>query len=610
MKPVIVTTSWDDGHKLDLKLAEMLKRYGIGATFYVSPQTAEFSIDERLTAEEIRHIAQDFEIGAHTMTHPHLGNLNATAARWEIVTSKEVLEFITGKPVSSFCYPYGDYTQETKRLVQEAGFSSARSVKRFMTHSSDQMAIGTSVDTFDHRGDGIFSVLRLCGRRPWQVCRLHRWDNLAKVMFAQARERGEVFHLWGHSHEIEAHNCWRRLEAFLTWLREQPDVVYVCNADVPLRPPKLLITASYFKPHSGGLEEYAYQIAKGLQDNKGWRVAVVASGDKDEVSMSNYQGVKVYYLPYRLTLSNTPFGFGWRRGLKRIISDERPDVIVAHAPLPGMLDVAVGRAKKIPFVVTYHYGTMLKGRRMPDLLVRCYEKLLLPRALRKARAIICASEFVQRSEIIAPYSGKSIVINPSVDTNFFRPRSQKVHGHRIMHVGGLKVGEEHKGLEISLRVTAELKKKYPDVHLAVVGNGDKQARYEALAEYLGVASQVEFCGRLDGQELLAAYQSANVVITPSRREVFGMVLVEAMACGVPVVASAVEGIPDVVDDGEVGFLIEPDDVSGFAGEISRLFDDVALWMHVSENARRIAVAREYTWPRQVERTAELLQALI
>ena len=610
MKPVIVTTSWDDGHKLDLKLAEMLKRYGIRGTFYISPQTLEFPVDERLSAEEIRQLAQDFEIGAHTMTHPHLSRLDATDARREIVASKKALEFITGKPVSSFCYPYGDYSEETKRLVREAGFSCARSVKRFMTDSPDRLATGTSVDTFDHRVDGMVSVLRLCGSRPWQVSRLRRWDNLAKVMFAQARERGEVFHLWGHSHEIEANNCWGRLEAFLTWLREQPDVSYVCNADVPPRPPKLLVTASYFKPRSGGVAEYAYRIAKGLQDDKGWQVAVVASGNKEEVRTSSYQGVKVYYLPHRLLLSNTPFGFGWRGALKRIISIERPNVIVAHGPVPGMIDVTVGRAKKIPFVVTYHLTSMRKGRRMPDLLIRPYEKVLLPRALRKARAIICASGFVQRSEIIAPYFGKSAVITPSVDTNFFRPRSQKVHGHRIMHVGGLNTGEEHKGLEISLRVTAELRRKYPDVHLTVVGNGDKQARYEALAEHLGVASQIEFCGRLGGQELLAAYQSANVLITPSRREVFGMVLVEAMACGVPVVASAVDGIPALVDDGEVGFLIEPDDVSGFAGKISELFDDAVLWMHVSENARRVAVAREYTWPRQVERTAELLQALI
>jgi glycosyltransferase involved in cell wall biosynthesis len=442
------------------------------------------------------------------------------------------------------------------------------------------------------------------------VCCLHRWDNLAKVMFAQGQAERGWLSLMGSFTRDRAHSYWGRLKVFLTWFSQQRDGIYVCDADVPPRPPKLLITAPYFKPRSGGLEEYAYQIAKGLQETKGWEVTVVASGDKDEVRMSGYQGIKVYYLPYRLTLSNTPFGFGWRGALKRIISTERPDVIVAHGPVPGMLDVAVGRAKKRPFVVTYHSGSMVKGRLIADLLIKCYEKVLLPRALRKARLIICASRFVQRSEMIAPHFDKTTVINPSVDTDFFRPRSQRVHGHRIMHVGGLKVGEEYRGLDISLQVTAELRKMYPDVHLMVAGNGDKQVHYEAVAEQLGVASHVKFCGRLGPNELLAVYQSANVLITPSRKEAFGMALIEAMACGVPVVASAAEGIPDVVDDGEVGFLIEPGDVSGFVAGISKLFDDPALWMHVSENARRTAVARENTWPRQVERTAEILRALI
>ena len=143
----------------------------------------------------------------------------------------------------------------------------------------------------------MLSILGLCGNRPWRAVRLRRWDNLAKEIFAQARERGEVFHLWGHSREIEAHNDWQRLEDFLAWLGGQ-DIVSVCNADVPIQPPRLLVTAPYFKPRSGGLEEYTYQIAKGLQDNRKWQVAVVASGSSGGVATGKYQGLKVYHLPY------------------------------------------------------------------------------------------------------------------------------------------------------------------------------------------------------------------------------------------------------------------------------------------------------------------------
>jgi len=610
MNPVTITTSWDDGHKLDLKLARMLKRHDIKATFYISPQAGGFPSAQRLTAADIRHLAQDFEIGAHTMTHPRLSQVDAATAWREITTSKETLERITGRPVSSFCYPYGDYSQETKRLVRAAGFSSARSIRRFVTRSSDQMAVGTSVDVFDHRRDGMLSVLRLCDRRPWRVFSLRRWDNLGKVMFAQARDRGEVFHLWGHSHEIEAHNLWQRLEEFLGWLREQPDAIFACNADVPVPPPRLLVASPYFKPRGGGLEEYAYQIAKGLQDNLHWRVAVVTSGHKEEVKADHYQGLKIYRLAYKLKLSNTPLGLGWSRALRHIVALERPDLIVAHSPVPGMLEVAARRAKKTPFVVTYHFGSLRTGNGRLDMLARCYERLVLPHVLRKAKMVICASSFVQHSALLAPYADKTVVIHPSVDTDLFKPGSPRERGHRILHLGGLKTGERHKGLETSLRVTAELRREYRDVCLAVVGDGDRQSYFAALAEQLGIGSHVDFRGRLAGEDLVAAYQAADVVLTPSRRESFGMVLVEAMACGVPVVASAVDGIPDVVQDGESGFLAEPDDLPGFARKIRELFDDAELSERFGQNGRRCTVMCLPTWARQVERTAEILGPLL
>ncbi len=608
MKPVIVTTSWDDGHKCDIRLASLLRKYGVGGTFYICPKTREFPAAERLTPDEIRELAGEFEIGAHTMTHPHLSRLDADAAREEINRSKEVLERIVGQPLRSFCYPYGDHSDETKRLVREAGFASARSINRFTTRSADQLAIGTSVDTYDHLRDGMLSVLRLCRRRPWQIFRMRRWDNLAKAMFAQARERGEVFHLWGHSREIDMHNDWVRLEEFLAWLSEQPDVVFAGNSDVPLAAPRALITAPYFKPHSGGLEEYSYRIAKGLQDTAGWQVTVVTSGSKPDAGTGDFQGVRVHRLPYWLTLSNTPLGFRWRRRLKQIIAAERPDVIVAHAPVPGMIEVTARQAKKTPFVVTYHYGSMLKGRRLTDPVIRFYERFLLPPLMRKARGVIAISTFVQRSDPVRPYISKSVVINPGVDTSLYTAGPPGKTGHTLMHMGGLKSGEEHKDLPTSLRVTAELTNRYPDMRLMVVGNGNRQDYFARMADELGIGERVEFRGRLAGRDLLAAYHEADVLITPSRVESFGMVLVEAMASGLPVVASSVGGISEVVADGESGFLVEPGNVTAFAGKVSELFDDAALRARFTENGRRAAMARD--WASQVEVTAQFLKSVI
>ena len=110
MKTAVLTTSWDDGHRYDVRLARMLKEHGLGATFYVAPQNQEFAKQDLLTSQEIRDISRDFEIGAHSMTHCRLPTISEQQAEKEIVESKAVLEQVTGREIKAFCYPGGAYT--------------------------------------------------------------------------------------------------------------------------------------------------------------------------------------------------------------------------------------------------------------------------------------------------------------------------------------------------------------------------------------------------------------------------------------------------------------------------------------------------------------------
>jgi glycosyltransferase involved in cell wall biosynthesis len=270
-----------------------------------------------------------------------------------------------------------------------------------------------------------------------------------------------------------------------------------------------------------------------------------------------------------------------------------------------MLDVTATAVKRIPLVITYHFGSMVKGYGKGDVLIRWYERLFLPHVFRKARGIICSSVFVRRSPGMHSFNNKAIVVNPGVDTDRFKPLPKKKAGHRIMHVGGLKSGEEYKGLETSLRAMAELKPKYPDVQLAVVGNGERQPYYEKMAAQLGITTGVKFYGRLAGQELVEAYQASDVLLLPSHAESFGMVIIEAMACGVPVVASGIDGTPEVVRANETGFLVEPDDILGFAKGVSTFFDDRMLAKQFSQASRRVAV-ETYQWVDKVATTGNYL----
>jgi peptidoglycan/xylan/chitin deacetylase (PgdA/CDA1 family) len=223
MKKVIVTTSWDDGHVLDVKLAELLRRYGIAGTFYIAPENREIAPDKRLDKRRVRSLAEHFEIGAHTMTHSKLSHVGDASAYHEIAASKKVLEDWSGKHVTSFCYPSGDHLPKHEQMVKSAGFSLARTVERFRIDvGTDPFALPTTVHAYRHWSD--ISLLLSRG--------YFNWDDLAISLFERAAIAGGVFHLWGHSWEIEKNNDWRRLERVLGHIAHRSEIDYVPNKDL------------------------------------------------------------------------------------------------------------------------------------------------------------------------------------------------------------------------------------------------------------------------------------------------------------------------------------------------------------------------------------------
>lgn len=229
---VQVTTSWDDGHVLDVRLSELLEKHAMTGTFYVSPDNVEFPPEERLSEDAIRHLAEKHEIGAHTLTHRHLTRLSDEEARTEIHESKRVLERTIGIPVVSFCYPAGRYAKRHATMVREAGYRFARTVKRFMFRAHDPFEAPTTIHTYDHWSD-VWGVVKLSRGNPITFFSLYRrWDLQAMRLFDRALVRGGVFHLWGHSWELAENNGWERLESVLQYIHGRSGVAYLRNCDI------------------------------------------------------------------------------------------------------------------------------------------------------------------------------------------------------------------------------------------------------------------------------------------------------------------------------------------------------------------------------------------
>lgn len=227
-RPSIVTTSWDDGHPLDLRLADLLSRYGLAATFYVPRESGRPAMD----SAEIRSLSAQFEIGAHTLDHRALDQLNDDAARQQMSGSRDWIQQITGRPCQALCFPAGKFHPRQLSLVREAGFRSARTVQLLSTDFPRQIEglalLSTSVQAFPHSP---LTYLRnaLKRRSLGNLVRAralfyrHDWRELALRLLWQTLHRGGVFHLWGHSWEIEEQHEWERLEELLAVIAKNRD---------------------------------------------------------------------------------------------------------------------------------------------------------------------------------------------------------------------------------------------------------------------------------------------------------------------------------------------------------------------------------------------------
>jgi peptidoglycan/xylan/chitin deacetylase (PgdA/CDA1 family) len=230
----MVTTSWDDGHQLDTKLALVLDELGFAGTFYVSPQSAEIPAEKRISGATLRDLAGRFEIGSHTLTHPHLTRLSLKNAASEIRLGNEALQDVLGQPVTSFCYPYGAYRAQHVELVRTAGFLVARTIRRFRTGAAaDPLQMGTTTHAARYLADG-WPVARR-SRTARQACAMWgNWDVLARKLFQETRAGGGVYHLWGHSWEIQKNDDWSRLRSLLRYIADH-DVTFVTNGELAER---------------------------------------------------------------------------------------------------------------------------------------------------------------------------------------------------------------------------------------------------------------------------------------------------------------------------------------------------------------------------------------
>ena len=257
-----VTTSWDDGDSADRKLAELLHSKGIRGTFYVPIHYRDRSLEH----SELRTLASaGFEIGAHGLSHRPLCGLPPHSLARDVQSCKQVLEDVLGTQVEMFCYPRGRYDANVVRGLREAGYRGARTVRMLRTNPAfEPFEMPTTLQAFPHAP---FTYLKNVARAPSfeglqsllvRLPLVRSWLELGKRLFDSVVENGGVWHLIGHSREIEELGLWNDLREMLDYVSQRDGVSYVPNgALLPPRPSPRGVRGGVATGNSGDMNRAA-----------------------------------------------------------------------------------------------------------------------------------------------------------------------------------------------------------------------------------------------------------------------------------------------------------------------------------------------------------------
>ena len=336
--------------------------------------------------------------------------------------------------------------------------------------------------------------------------------------------------------------------------------------------------------------------------------------------VDTHEGVPVLY-PRKLTLPGARLGHrnahamraALAKPLRTVFSRWPFDVIHAHMLVPdGWAAAMIGRELCVPVLATSHRADVLdvpaRGERSRAQVAEAVGTIDQITAV--SRAIADAAEGL--AEPMRPVE----VVPNGADTAVFMPRDRSAararlgladDGPLITFVGKLV---PRKGVDTLIEAMGLLAGRPSGApRLAMVGIGELRPGLEARARELGVLDRVRFAGKVPHDEVAWWIAAGDVFVLPSLSEGLPTVVCEAMACARPVVATAVDGTPEIVEDGETGFLVPPRDPPALAAALGRVLDDPQLAARLAARAHQRAL-EDYTWAANATRMVRLYEALL
>jgi len=377
---------------------------------------------------------------------------------------------------------------------------------------------------------------------------------------------------------------------------------------------RIALLSSFFYPHVGGTEKYVEDLAAELARRGHWVTVFTHTAANGDASALR-KGFRIVRLPtlwgrYQPLLSLIPY---------RFLSGF--DVLHSHLPPTHFAQAVTRRLGRIPHVVTYHCDLeinesfwIVKVPRWAIKLVNRYSAWARARLLEGSDRIIATSaSYAADSPVLSRFEAKVVPIG--VDVEKFKAAAEEIAGgrelrrpDRLLYVGRLSPS---KGIDSLIEALALVRSRGVDVALHVVGGGELLPKLKRLARSLGVGEAVTFSGEVPFEGLVRAYLEATALVLPSvvRIEAFGIVQLEALVLGTPVIASDLSGVREVVERSGGGYLFERGRSRALAETITYALANPEVTRRKAE-AGQAYVRANYTWSSVADEIERLYHSAI
>lgn len=374
---------------------------------------------------------------------------------------------------------------------------------------------------------------------------------------------------------------------------------------------KILQTPVRFYPFIGGVESHVYYLSRKLVE-QGHDVTVICANEPNRKKEDTVDNVVVKRLSYIGKIANTNI----TPNLPLQLLQEEFDIIHTHLPTPWSADwsAMAAKLKRKPLVVTYHNDIV--GGGVANYIAKFYNatslKLLLGAA---GKIILTQPNYLKFSPHLRKRSKspeKFEIIPNGVDINEFKPLKTQKEKNSVFFLSVLNKYHRYKALDYLLKALVLVKKEFIDVKLMIGGEGELLEYYRVMARTLDLENNVEFHGFIPQEKLVEYYNKCNVFVLPSissSQEGFGIVLLEALACGTPVIGTEIVGVASDVKEHNAGIIVPPKDSEALGKTIIELLRDADLAREMGIRGRAL-VASEYTWKSVAAKTLAVYEELV